>query len=222
MILQMLNHPINQNVSLFGFFRSFGKILGLFLTCTGFSLAGAQFFIQNNAGLTIIEGTVLYADSIIYQPEKIDSVENKTKIYIVKGTITSNFPGNDKKTAIVFIDTLENPQKQIPENLTSKPKEKKEKKENKIAEAKPAYIEKEQDICKSIPGRKHDLLSGKNKVGQTSNISSSHKKHFGIYQNTEEKNKSDLFQTEKNNFRFTERRSFSYVHSFSIRPPPVV
>lgn len=210
----MLNQPKYQNPSPFEFFLTTGKILGLVFVFLNFSFLQAQIYIESNVKFTINDGTIFHSDSFIYLPQKKDSLENKTKIYIVEGTVTINFPSNNQDLELVYIDATSTQSSQILENLTVKSTN-----EKKIDEEETNYIEPV--INETIPDDKNKLLAGKIKTVPTTNTSSSHKKYLDFDPN-EIIHNILLFQIEENNFWFREISLFRYLNAFKIRPPPIV
>lgn len=202
-IIQILNY----------FLKSRSAHVGIGIFIAFFSL-NAQVFVGSETQLKINQGTIFHADSITYNTQEKNSAEEANKIYVVKGTIISNFSEISSKTEIIFID--------VPDSTQTKSKRQKTKEselDKKIVEVR--LKDNEQKIHKA-PIDNSGLFSGRKETTKGIQSNTFSKKHLGLHLNEVVINNFSLFEIKNSSFQILNIESSRFVFTFRIRPPPII
>lgn len=198
-IIQILNY----------FLKSRSAHVGIGIFIAFFSL-NAQVFVGSETQLKINQGTIFRENSIAYN----NSAEEANKIYVVKGTIISNFSEISSKTEIIFID--------VPDSTQTKSKRQKTKEselDKKIVEVR--LKDNEQKIHKA-PIDNSGLFSGRKETIKGIQPNTFSNKYLGLYLNEVDINNFSLFEIKNSSFQILNIESSRFVFTFRIRPPPII
>lgn len=192
--------------------------MGLWLFIFGFQFLNAQLFVKDDA-LKTLNGTTLYADTIIQLSDKSCQVEIKTKkqssVYVVKGTVISNM--EEVKNA-EFIRIPNRKFKKSPVALSksfSKQKKSSSKKENITSRLKEVLV------IQKLPVKKKGVLQENFCELQLIHIPNS-KKQFPEYEDKVSYVFFSFFTNERQDENLVGIIGFNASKSWKIRPPPII
>lgn len=197
-------------------FQAFWKVIFiyLFLVC---NILSGQIVIKGDTQLYVKSDSVFHSDTIIYQRSDPSNTEKRiAKLYVVKGTLTSNWVEN-QEIEIIYTETPKSKQKKKESTLT---------RSNQTdrfivqTQQKPEIEKNTFFLSRALKGNTN-LITGKEIISAAVNFTPSVKKEVSIVKNNVTLITAGLENNSANHYFNEKICGCVYTTSFKVRPPPL-